>query len=114
MTVRDIFIGLMGTALMGWIIASLMLLYLSSIKDEKRLVRIQQRLPRAGARPPLVYAVIVAGLAALLFLNYKTLTGVDVFGTKSVEVPIAEPEPQPSELPPGWPADLPIPPGSTP
>jgi hypothetical protein len=62
--------GLVSAAVLGQLVASLMLLYLSHVGDEERLQQIKDRLRGPAAVPLRLYAAIVAAAIALLALNY--------------------------------------------
>jgi hypothetical protein len=81
-TLMHLAFGLIGAEMMGQVLAALMLLYLSNIREEERFERIRRRLPHVGARPALLIGVIVVLAALLPCLEYKQ------FGGGSVWVPV--------------------------
>lgn len=108
--IEDLFKGLICTAIMGQLIASLMLLYLSKIREEERLIRIQRRLPQVGARPALIFVVIAAGVAALLLLDHGLFRTSSLLDPDAMEPREFEPLPEEPPSSPGFPRGLPIPP----
>ncbi len=66
---KQFLVGLIGAALMGQVVASLMFLYLSHLGDEEALQDIRDKLEEPAAVPMRLYGTIGAAAVALLAMN---------------------------------------------
>ena len=94
--------GLIGIALIGQVVASLMSLYLSHVGDEEALQDIRDKLQGPSAVPMRLYGTIAAAAVALLALNCFRVPAVGVRSEAAPAVREAVPEsaaPQPPAQP---------------
>ena len=102
-SMKQFFVGLLGAAFMGEVVASLMLIYLSHLGDEERLQDIQNRLRGPAAVPVRLYGAIGAAAVALLALNYFRVEQKSAAGDRFEAAPAVR-EPMPESAGPQAPA----------
>lgn len=82
---RLFFGSLGGAAFMGQVLASLMLLYLSNIRDEERLQRIRRRIRGPAAVPVRLYIAILLAAIALLCLSHSRWSRLPSFHDSTLQ-----------------------------
>jgi hypothetical protein len=96
-SMKQFVVGLISAAFMGQVVASLMLLYLSHVGDERRLQDIQDRLVGPAAVPMRLYAAIGVAAVALLALNCFRVEQKPAAEDRLQAAPAArEPSPEPA------------------
>jgi hypothetical protein len=91
---KQFLVGLIGAALMGQVVASLMLLYLSHVGDEERLQDIRDKLQGPAAVPMRMYATIAAAAVALLAMNCFRVEQMANGDTREAPPGVREPSPE--------------------